>query len=170
MNNGRSQSIYTLDTKRMHRLAVRPIPLAPGESITLPHGLGKLTFVGYRQWASLAITYDPGQLPALISALTALAGLILSFTVRRRRLFIRAAGAADQAVGDHGKDGQPDGDGQGSVVAVGGLTRSDAAGGFETEFGELTAEIMQSLSGDGAGATARRHGGDLAPGARAKGE
>ena len=30
---------------------------------------GTLTFTGYRQWASLAITYDPGQLPALISGI-----------------------------------------------------------------------------------------------------
>ena len=44
---------------------------------------------GYRQGISLAITYDPGQLPALISAVLALAGLILSFMVRRRRVFVR---------------------------------------------------------------------------------
>ena len=62
---------------------------------TLPDGAGKLTFTGYRQWISLAITYDPGQLPALISALVALAGLILSFMVRRRRVFVRAAAGPD---------------------------------------------------------------------------
>lgn len=142
MNNGLAQSVYSLDTSRMRRLAVRPVPLAPGQSITLPRGLGKLTFVGYRQWASLAITYDPGQLPALISALTALAGLLLSFTVRRRRLFVRAAVPAGDTAGDTAG-------GAATVVTVGGLTRSDAAGGFEVEFGELAGEIMQSLSGDG---------------------
>ena len=74
LNNGPSQSVYQLDTSGMHRLAVAPRPLAVGQSITLPHGEGKLTFTGYRQWISLAITYDPGQLPALISACSRWAG------------------------------------------------------------------------------------------------
>jgi cytochrome c biogenesis protein len=132
LNSGHPQSVYSLSTRHMRKLAVSPKPLAPGQSIVLPHGLGTLTFTGYVQWASLAITYDPGQLPALISALTALAGLILSFLVRRRRLFVRAS---------RGDDGE-------TVVEVGGLTRSDAAGGFEAEFAELTGELTQMLSGD----------------------
>ena len=131
LDSGQPQSVYSLDTRGMRRLAVAPVPLAPGQSITLPNGLGKLTFTGYRQWISLAITYDPGQAPALISALTALAGLILSFLVRRRRMFVRAR---------PGPGGQ-------TVVEVAGLTRSDAAGGFETEFAELASEIMYALDG-----------------------
>ena len=83
----------------MRRLAVSPRPLAPGQAIVLPHGLGKLTFTGYRQWVSLTITYDPGQVPALVSALAALAGLILSFLVRRRRIFVRAVPAARRMAG-----------------------------------------------------------------------
>ena len=130
VNDGQAQSVYSLDTAQMQQLAVTPRPLAPGQSITLPNGLGKLTFTGYRQWISLAITYDPGQLPALISALTALAGLLLSFMVRRRRIFVRAVT----------EDGH-------TVVALGGLTRSDAAGGFEAEFAELSAEFMTELGG-----------------------
>lgn len=135
-DDGQSQSVYSLDTAHMHRLAVLPKPLAPGQSITLPNGQGKMTFTGYRQWASLAITYDPGQLPALISALTALAGLLLSFLVRRRRVFVRAVA----------EDGR-------TVVTLGGLTRSDAAGGFETEFAELSDEFMAKLGGVSAPAT-----------------
>jgi cytochrome c biogenesis protein len=128
VNDGQPQSVYSLDTAQMQRLTVNPRPLAPGQSIALPNGLGKLTFTGYRQWVSLAITYDPGQLPALISALSALAGLLLSFLVRRRRVFVRAAVV----------DGQ-------TVVALGGLTRSDAAGGFEAEFAELSTEFAAKL-------------------------
>ena len=56
----------------------------------LPNGAGTLTFTGYKQWISLQVTYDPGQVPALISAIVALAGLVLSFLVRRRRIFVRA--------------------------------------------------------------------------------
>lgn len=152
LNNGVPQSVYNLQTKHMHKLAVSPVPLAPGQSVTLPHGLGKLTFTGYRQWVSLAITYDPGQLPALISALTALAGLILSFLIRRRRMFVRVT------------DG-PDG---GAVVAVGGLTRSDAAGGFEVEFAELSGEIMQALNATEV--TSGQAAGDESVRAQAQGE
>jgi len=36
--------------------------------------------------------------------------------------------------------------GTGTVVEVAGLTRSDAAGGFEIEFAELTAEIELELA------------------------
>jgi cytochrome c biogenesis protein len=125
MNSGPSQSVYSLDTAGMHRLPIAPQPLAVGQSVKLPGGLGTLTYTGYQQWISLAITYDPGQTPALVSGIAVLAGLLLSFMVRRRRVFVRAA--ADDAGG--------------TIVDIGGLTRSDAAGGFEDEFAGLTAEI-----------------------------
>ncbi|MGD0686237.1 MAG: cytochrome c biogenesis protein ResB [Streptosporangiaceae bacterium] len=131
LNSGPSQSVYQLDLAHLRRLSVAPRPLAPGQSIKLPGHAGTLTFTGYRQWASLAITYDPGQVPALISGIIAIAGLLLSFSVRRRRVFVRAHAA-------------PDGS---TVVDIGGLARSDAAGGFETEFAALTAEMMASHGG-----------------------
>ena len=131
LDTGQAQSVFELDTAHLRRLPVAPRPLAPGQSIKLPGNAGTLTFTGYRQWASLAITYDPGQLPALISGITAIAGLLLSFAIRRRRVFVRAAA---------GQDGR-------TVVTVGGLARSDAAGGFETEFAEVTEELRGSQAG-----------------------
>jgi len=125
--------VYSLNTAGLRRLPIAPQPLAPGQSMKLPGGLGTLTYTGYRQWVSLAITYDPGQLPALISGIAVLAGLLLSFLVRRRRVFVRA-----QAV--DGPSGQPGEPGE-TVVELAGLTRSDAAGGFEDEFSGLAAEI-----------------------------
>jgi cytochrome c biogenesis protein len=122
MNSGQSQSVYSLDTTGLKQLPVAPRPLSAGQSEKLPDGAGTVTYLGYQQWVSLAITYDPGQLPALISGFAALAGLILSFLVRRRRVFVRAVAG-------------PDG---GTEVSVGGLARSDAAGGFDTEFAELS--------------------------------
>jgi len=168
LDSGQPQSVYSLNTSRMRRLAVSPRPLAPGQSIVLPHGLGKLTFTGYRQWASMAITYDPGQLPALVSALTALAGLVLSFLVRRRRIFVRvgaAADPADAALAGGGTDVAADQ--RPTMVEIGGLTRSDAAGGFETEFAELASEIMREVRGDAA--AVGEPGGEIATTA-AKGE
>jgi cytochrome c biogenesis protein len=131
MDSGPSQSVYQLNTAGLTPLPVAPRPLAVGQSIKLPGGAGTLTFAGYRQWISLAITYDPGQLPALIAGLAALAGLLLSFFVRRRRVFVRAY---------PGPDGQ-------TVVDVGGLARSDPAGGFDEEFTGLASALGQSYRG-----------------------
>jgi cytochrome c biogenesis protein len=139
MNSGPAQSVYQLDTAGLHQLPISPRPLAPGQSMKLPDGDGTLTFTGYRQWISLAITYDPGTLPALIAGMTALAGLLLSFFVRRRRMFVRACPGA----GGH------------TVVDVGGLARSDAAGGFETEFTSLAGEISSACQGSEPAAGAR---------------
>jgi cytochrome c biogenesis protein len=127
MNSGPPQSVYQLNTAGLHQLPVPPRPLAPGQSMKLPDGDGTLTFTGYRPWISLAITYDPGTLPALIAGLAALAGLLLSFLVRRRRVFVRAGAGPDGA----------------TVVELGGLTRSDASGGFEDEFAGLAAGLAQ---------------------------
>jgi cytochrome c biogenesis protein len=131
MNGGAPQSVYQLDTAGLHRLPVSPQPLAPGDSMKLPDGAGTLTFTGYRQWASLAITYDPGQVPALIAGVLALAGLLLSFLVRRRRMFVRAY---------PGEGGQ-------TVVEVGGLARTEAAEGFEAEFAELSGVLTDAVHG-----------------------
>jgi cytochrome c biogenesis protein len=129
LNSGQAQSVYQLDTTGLRQLPMQPQLLAAGQSMRLPDGLGTVTYLGYQQWVSLAITYDPGQLPALISGIAALAGLILSFLVRRRRVFVRAAAA----------DGSTE-------VWLGGLARSDAAGGFETEFGELAEQLRTRLA------------------------
>jgi cytochrome c biogenesis protein len=126
MNSGQSQSVYQLDTTAMTKVSAQPHLLVPGQTWTLPKGLGSITFSGYKQWVSLTATYDPGSYPALIFSILSLAGILLSFLIRRRRVFVRAV-AAD--------------DGNGSVVTIGGLTRSDASGGFEEEFAELAAEL-----------------------------
>jgi cytochrome c biogenesis protein len=126
MNSGVPQSVYQLNTAGMTKVAGSPHLMLPGQTWTLPGGRGAITFVGVKQWVSLAITYDPGQVPALVCGMLALGGLLLSFLVRRRRVFVRAVPAAS---------------GSGSVVTVGGLARTDASGGFEEEFAELAAEL-----------------------------
>ena len=128
--NGAPQSVYQLDTSHMTKVSGSPHLMAPGQTWTLPGKLGSITYVGTKQWVSLAITYDPGQIPALVCGLLALAGLLLSFFVRRRRVFVRAEPA-------------PAG-GPGSIVTVGGLTRTDASGGFEDEFATLAADIADA--------------------------
>jgi cytochrome c biogenesis protein len=141
MDSGPSQSVYQLNTAGLTKLPVAPRPLAVGQSIKLPGGAGTLTYTGYRQWASLAITYDPGQLPALIAGLAALAGLLLSFFIRRRRMFVRAYA---------GPDGR-------TVVDVGGLARSDPAGGFDEEFAGLAGALESAYEGTTVAGTAPAH-------------
>jgi cytochrome c biogenesis protein len=123
-NSGVPQSVYQLNTAGMHRLTAAPQILQPGQSLKLPNGQGTITFTGYVPWVSLTITHDPGQLPALICGIAALGGLLLSFMVRRRRVFVRVRPNGTQ-----------------SIVQVGGLARIDASGGFETEFASLAAEL-----------------------------
>jgi cytochrome c biogenesis protein len=130
-NSGVPQSVYQMDTAGMRRLTAAPQLLLPGHSLRLPDGRGTITFTGYVPWVSLAITHDPGQLPALICGIAALGGLLLSFTVRRRRVFVRAR-ATGAAGGAH------------STVQVGGLARTDASGGFEAEFASLAAELRSA--------------------------
>ena len=128
MNTGPTQSVYQLDTSGMQRLTANPQVLLPGQSLKLPGGQGTITFTGYVPWVSLAITHDPGQLPALICGIAALGGLLLSFMIRRRRVFVRARGRP----------------GSGTRVQVGGLARTDASGGFEAEFASLAAELRSA--------------------------
>jgi len=124
MNSGPTQSVYQLDTSQMQKISSSAKVLAPGQSWKLP-GDGTITFEGYQQWISLQVTYDPGQLSALICGILALCGLVLSFLVRRRRVFVRA-----------------DGTESGSVVSFGGLARTDASGGFAEEFVELANDML----------------------------
>jgi len=143
LNGGVTQSVYQLDTTGMRRLTAAPQLLLPGQSLKLPGGQGTITFAGYVPWVSLAITHDPGQLPALICGIAALGGLLLSFAVRRRRIFVRArANAAANAV-PGGEPGDVPGGAQ-STVQIGGLARTDASGGFEAEFASLAAELRSA--------------------------
>jgi cytochrome c biogenesis protein len=131
-NAGPAQSVYELDTAGMKRLTASPQALAPGQSLKLPGDRGTITFTGYVPWVSLAITHDPGQLPALICGMAALGGLLLSFMVRRRRVFVRAR-ASQPGAGENG-----------TTVQVGGLARTDASGSFEAEFAALAAELKSA--------------------------
>jgi cytochrome c biogenesis protein len=144
MNTGPAQSVYQMTTTGMRRLTPDPQVLQVGQSLKLPDGQGTITFTGYQQWVSLTITHDPGQVPALVCGVAALGGLLLSFMVRRRRVFVRVyqvqPGQHGSTAGQHGSTaGQ-----HGSTVHVGGLARTDASGGFDDEFAALAAELRSA--------------------------
>ena len=74
----------------------------------LPDG-ASITFDGVRRWASLQVARNPGTGPALAAAVLALAGLMMSLFVRRRRVWVRASTT----------------DGGRTLVEVAGLTRHE---------------------------------------------
>lgn len=124
LNSGLPQSVYALDTAKMTRVATTT--LRPGDTLTLPNGAGAVTFVGYDQWAAFNITHDPGK-PVVFGAVCAtVLGLVLSLATRRRRLWVRAS---------------RDSSGR-TLVEVGGLTRTDASGGFDDEFQRLVTALQ----------------------------
>jgi cytochrome c biogenesis protein len=127
LSGGQTQSVYTLDTTNMK--LIKSLPMAVGDSYTLPNGLGTITFAGYDQWATFQISRDPGKKIVLVAVGAVVVGLVLSLRIRRRRLWVRAL------PGPAGR----------TVVEVGGLTRTDASGGFDEEFAKLSAELRELI-------------------------
>jgi cytochrome c biogenesis protein len=128
IDGGAAQSVYTLDTSGMSQVlnsTGKPFArsLARGQTMTLPTG-ETVTFDGIRRWASLAVARDPGTTPALLSALLALAGLMLSLFVRRRRVWVR--------VSDEGGR---------TLLEVAGLARAEGDEGLPDEVRELAGSI-----------------------------
>jgi len=113
---GRPQSVYTLDTKELTQIRnakgtdVLRIWLEPGQTFELPGDRGSITFDGVERFAGLSIRSDPGKGITLVAALLALAGLIASLVVRRRRVFVRVSPAAEAGR---------------TVVSVGGMAKDD---------------------------------------------
>ncbi|MGM9471643.1 cytochrome c biogenesis protein ResB [Pseudarthrobacter sp. YS3] len=94
LDNGAPQNVFELDVKDLtplnaRNLAAGGITLAPGTSFTLPDGKGTISFDGVKRYVGVDIHHNPGQLYALIFALLAVAGLIVSLYINRRRVWIR---------------------------------------------------------------------------------
>ncbi len=97
----------------------------------LKGGKGSVTFDGIQRYAGLTVRHDPGKTGALVFALLAIAGLVLSLSVRRRRVFVRL----DPATADDGTGPRR------TVVRVGALARGEDAG--------LAEEVEQGAGGGG---------------------
>ena len=86
--------MFELDVKDLtplnaRNLDTRGITLAPGTRYTLPDGKGSISFDGVKRYVGVDIHHNPGQLSALIFALLAVAGLVTSLYVNRRRVWVR---------------------------------------------------------------------------------
>lgn len=94
LDAGTPQNVFELDVADLTPLNARNldaggITLAPGSSYTLPDGKGSISFDGVKRYVGVDIHHNPGQLYALIFALLAVAGLIASLYVNRRRVWVR---------------------------------------------------------------------------------
>jgi cytochrome c biogenesis protein len=126
---GRPQSVYTMSTEKMTQLKNAKneplrLLLKPGQTIALPGGRGSITFDSVRRWAGLSIRYDPGKILALGGAVTALAGLVASLMIRRRRVFVRV---------------RPEG--RRTVVSIGGLAKGD-----DPRLGAIIEDLLSTLA------------------------
>jgi cytochrome c biogenesis protein len=100
LDTGAPQNVFELDVKNLtplnaRNLAAGGITLAPGSTYTLPDGKGSISFDGVKRYIGVDIHHNPGQVSALVFALLAVAGLILSLYVNRRRVWVRTGTAAD---------------------------------------------------------------------------
>jgi cytochrome c biogenesis protein len=124
MDGGIPSSVYRLnqgqvDAGRLSRVGDMKM-LRVGESMTLDDGT-KVEFLGTRQYANLSVRHDPAQPVVLGSVALLLAGLMLSLTGKRRRIWFRVTASTTPSS---------------SIIEAGGLARTDYPG-FAEEFREL---------------------------------
>jgi cytochrome c biogenesis protein len=130
LDSGVPQSVYSLDQSQIERGRLNKVAAANlrvGESTTLPDGT-TVAFTGYKEFASLQLSHDPGQVWVLWSAIALLTGLLGMLLLRRERVFARVA------------DGPGDG---GSVLTVASLTRG--SGESAPRFAALGDDLRAAL-------------------------
>ena len=130
LDSGIPQSVYSLDATQIDRGSLERVAaanLAVGESVELPDGT-TIAFTGFREFAALQYSHDPGQAWVLGSAIALLLGLLGMLLVRRERVFARVAAAAD---------------GGGTVLTVASLLRGSGENG--PRFAALTADLGDVL-------------------------
>ncbi|BAV00018.1 cytochrome c biogenesis protein ResB [Aurantimicrobium minutum] len=103
LDDGIPRSVYALDTEDMTKLAGRKAPqksleMKIGETVELPQGLGTVTFDGVKKFVSLDIHRDPTQGWVLFFSMAALAGLLVSLFIPRRRMWVSVTENSDGSV------------------------------------------------------------------------
>lgn len=139
LDGGVPQSVYSLD-----KSGLSPIRKADGkplrvdlmlhQSVTLPDGLGSVTFDGMSRFVKLQVSRSPGDWVALTGVVLALLGLLGSLFIRPRRVWVRVRR-------DDAPDAPPE-SGR-TLVEVAGLDRS-AGGDLAGEIDAITAKLKTS--------------------------
>jgi cytochrome c biogenesis protein len=138
-SSGTGQSIFTVDQSMLANGRLKLVDradLKPGQSTKLPDGTTVRFDPVVTQWVSLQVAHDPTQDYVLVFALLMLFGLIVSLTVKRRRLWVRVSRTPDDGTGGGGR----------TVVEIGGLARTDQAG-YGEEFSRLSARLLDAAAG-----------------------
>jgi cytochrome c biogenesis protein len=131
LDSGVPQSVYSLDAAQIDRgrlTEVGAANLSLGESMTLPDGT-TVAFTGYREFAALQFSHDPGQIWVLAASIALLAGLLGMLLLRRERVFARVADGAG---------------GGGTVLTLASLSRG--SGENAPRFAALTDDLDAALS------------------------
>jgi cytochrome c biogenesis protein len=94
LDSGIASNAFDLQTHGLKQVAggkskVKAIELKGGQIAELPNGLGTVEFKGLKRFASLDITYNPGELYVLLFAILTFLGLIMMLITPRRRVWIR---------------------------------------------------------------------------------
>jgi cytochrome c biogenesis protein len=123
---------YVLDTSGLEELGDgAPLVLRRGDRVDLPDGLGSVELRDVRRFVSLDIHHDPARGWVLGFALAAVAGLLVSLFVPRRRMWVKATPAEG-----------------GLRVEYAGLARGEDPG-LEPAVAELARRHAESLPGRG---------------------
>ena len=137
INSGVPQSVYALDRdglKPIKGADGKPlrVDLALNQTVTLPDGLGSITFDGMSRFVKLQVSRSPGDWIALGGVVLALLGLLASLFIRPRRVWVRVR--RDETAGDGGR----------TLVEVAGLDRS-AGGDLAGEIDTITATLKENV-------------------------
>jgi cytochrome c biogenesis protein len=140
IDDGTPRSVYSLNVDDMTEIVggdsgVDSIALAPGESYTLPDGLGTVTFDDMTEsspseepvlrFASFDVHYDPTAIWVLVFVILVIGGLITGLFVPRRRVWVKAIDDGDGIRLEYA--GLARGDDPGLDAAVGALAERHGA-------------------------------------------
>ena len=127
LDSGIPQSVYRINTEKLTQIGLAA--LAPGDTWTLPGGVGSITFDGFTPWVNLQVVRDPGKSYSLMGGILILLGLLVSLFGRRHRIWVRVRSS----------DGA-------TIVHVAGLTRSP---GLDEEIKTLVEVLEKDLKSEG---------------------
>lgn len=137
LDSGKPQSVYTLDKTKLNQITRADgsplrLTLSPGQVADLPGNRGSIEFVGLRQFGRFQIASSPAAALPLIGTSVGVLGLIVSLTIRPRRMWVKARRHRGT-----------------TVVEVAGLSRV-ARGDLDAEVDALVASLNGSDENSGA--------------------
>jgi len=105
LDSGRATNAYVLDVEGLgltqiagRQAPVPTIELAPGDIAELPNGLGTVELTAVPRFIAIELHWDPAQPWLFGFALAAIAGLLVSLFIPRRRVWVRVTGAGEDRI------------------------------------------------------------------------